>query len=369
MINSAPNKFWLPSLSTYVARLYFFRFLGLLVAICVILQMLDLLAKSDEILAGQGETYIATFRYVALRFPQLVSKFLPFTALLAALLTLATLNTSSEIVVMKAAGLSPYRVLSPMILVSLGIAIAHFAFNESVLVRTTAILDDWDSHKYAANLPPPPESSQEVWITDGNKLIWIEKISRQGNILVMDNVTQYDRDENARLTDVEKADFAIFKNNRWTMFDVRHFNVAAQETTALPTKEWHTTIPPDRFLALSVKPEHVSIYKLYKAIQQLNPTGHPASVLLSSFFRKISQPASTIIMPMLAALAGFGVHRSGMLFVRVISGMAIGFGFFVVDNMIAALGQFGKLPPFLAAWGAFMLFTLFGWMMILYTEE
>lgn len=362
------NSFWLPALSSYVARLYFYRFLGLLIAISVILQMLDLLAHSDDILAGQGETYLATFRYVGLRFPQLVSKFLPFTALLAALLTLATLNASSEIVVMKAAGLSAYRILRPMMIVSAGIAVAHFAFNEAVVVHTTAILDDWDAHKFAANLPPPPDSSQEVWITEGNNLIWIEKITRKGEIMVMDNVSQFERDKNARLTSIEKADFAIFQDKRWTMFDVRHFDVDSHETTLLSTKNWPTTIPPDRFLALSVKPEHVSIFKLYKAIQQLNPTGHPASVLISSLYRKIAGPASTIIMPMLAALAGFGVHRAGMLFVRVMSGMAIGFGFFVVDNMIAALGQFGKLPPFMSAWGAFMLFFLFGWMLILYTE-
>lgn len=357
------------TLFSYVSKAYFYRFLALLLGICVIIQMLDLLARSDEIMAGQGSTYFSTLRYVSLRFPQLVAKFLPFTALLAALMTLATLNTSSEIVVMKSAGLSAFRILSPMIVVSAGIAIGHFCFNEFVVVRTSAILEDWDAHKYAANLPPPPESSQEVWIEEGNSLIWIEKITRNGQILVMDNVTQFERDDNARLTAIKKADFAIYQDKRWIMFDLRRFTVANHKTVSEPTAEWHTKIPPDRFLALSVKPEHVSIFKLYKAIRQLNPTGHPASVLISSFYRKIASPASTIIMPMLAALAGFGVHRAGMLFVRIISGMAIGFGFFVVDNMTAALGEFGKLPPALAAWGAFFLFFLLGWMLILFTEE
>jgi lipopolysaccharide export system permease protein len=49
--------------------------------------------------------------------------------------------------------------------------------------------------------------------------------------------------------------------------------------------------------------------------------------------------------------------------------MALGFSFFVADNFMLAMGEFGVAPPFLAAWAPFCLFLLLGYTVIFYTEE
>ena len=72
---------------------------------------------------------------------------------------------------------------------------------------------------------------------------------------------------------------------------------------------------------------------------------------------------------MLAAVAAFGLARSGRLFVRAIIGMALGFAFFVVDNFALALGNLGAYSPALAAWGPLLLFGLIGEAVLLRTEE
>lgn len=74
-------------------------------------------------------------------------------------------------------------------------------------------------------------------------------------------------------------------------------------------------------------------------------------------------------MPLLGAVAAFGLARSGQLFVRAIIGMALGFAYFVVDNAALALGSFGGYPPFLAAWSPFFLFALIGETVLIRTEE
>ena len=74
-------------------------------------------------------------------------------------------------------------------------------------------------------------------------------------------------------------------------------------------------------------------------------------------------------MPLLGAVAAFGLARSGQLFVRAVTGMALGFAYFVVDNAAIAIGNFGGYPPFLAAWAPFLLFALIGETVLLKTEE
>ena len=74
-------------------------------------------------------------------------------------------------------------------------------------------------------------------------------------------------------------------------------------------------------------------------------------------------------MPLLAAVAAFGLARSGQLFLRAVIGMSLGFAYFVADNFALAMGNFGAYPPFLAAWGPFLLFFLVGEAVLIRTEE
>ena len=69
------------------------------------------------------------------------------------------------------------------------------------------------------------------------------------------------------------------------------------------------------------------------------------------------------------AVAGFGLARSGQLFVRAVTGMFLGFAYFVIANAALAMGDFGGYPPFLAAWAPFFLFLFIGETVLVRTEE
>ena len=86
-------------------------------------------------------------------------------------------------------------------------------------------------------------------------------------------------------------------------------------------------------------------------------------------WHKISGPLSVILMPLLAAVAAFGLARSGQLFVRAVIGMALGFAYFVADNFALAMGNLGAYPPAFAAWAPFALFLLIGEAVLIRTEE
>ena len=99
--------------------------------------------------------------------PLLISRFLPFSVLLGALIAFAGLNQHSEVVSMKAAGLSAHQILAPMIVASLGVAVALFAFNELVVVKSRARSMPGPTPTIR---PIPPDSGilSNVWIRDGN---------------------------------------------------------------------------------------------------------------------------------------------------------------------------------------------------------
>ena len=115
------------TIALYLARLFATRIVGVLLMLVLVLQMLDLLSESGDILAYPGNGEAQLWTYVSLRAPQLVARFLPYSVLLATILTLATLNQNSEVIAMKAAGLSAHQVLAPLLLTAVAISGVSFA--------------------------------------------------------------------------------------------------------------------------------------------------------------------------------------------------------------------------------------------------
>jgi lipopolysaccharide export system permease protein len=128
-------------------------------------------------------------------------------------------------------------------------------------------------------------------------------------------------------------------------------------------------VQPDQLTLSDVDPAGLSFTELQQAIADLEAAGRPVDALKAALWHKISGPLSTILMPLLGAVAGFGLARSGQLFVRAVIGMALGFAYFVADNFGLAMGNLGAYPPLLAAWGPFFLFLLIGEAVLIRTEE
>ena len=103
------------TLTLYLARLFVTRILAVLLMLVLVLQTLDLLSESGKILEYPGNGEAQLWHYVTLRVPQLVARFLPYSVLLATIITLATLNQNSEVIAMKAAGLSAHQILAPLL--------------------------------------------------------------------------------------------------------------------------------------------------------------------------------------------------------------------------------------------------------------
>ena len=123
------NLSFFPSrrLALYMVRLFLTRSLAVLVILVLVLETLDLLGEAGKILAVPGTTDADLWHYVALRIPILISRFLPFSVLLGTLIAFVGLNQHSEVVAMKAAGLSAHQILAPLVIASIGISIALFA--------------------------------------------------------------------------------------------------------------------------------------------------------------------------------------------------------------------------------------------------
>ncbi|MCJ2184117.1 LPS export ABC transporter permease LptG [Novosphingobium sp. 1949] len=356
------------TLTWYLARLFVTRIIAMLIMLVLVLQVLDLLGESGDILAYARNGEPQLFYYVSLRAPQLVARFLPYSVLLATIVTLATLNQNSEVISMKAAGLSAHQILAPLLLSATMIAGLSFAFNERVVTRATATLDAWQ----AAHYGPVPEDSgvrSNLYLADGRDLLLARLMTGQGNAIVLKEVTFYQRDAQGMIVRQIRAGQATFANPGWTLHDAVSFDVTKTQTTRLASVVVAKGITPEKIMLSNVDADSQDIFTLGKSIDALKLAGRRTSALEAAWWHKISGPMASILMPLLGAVAAFGLARSGQLLIRSILGMALGFAYFVLDNAALAMGNFGGYPPLIAAWAPFVLFAFIGEAVLIRTEE
>ncbi|RYD90136.1 MAG: LPS export ABC transporter permease LptG [Sphingomonadales bacterium] len=356
-----------PTITFYMARMFLVRFAAVLTALVLVLMALDLLGESGDILAFPGNGDHQLWVYATLRTPQIIARFLPFAALLATLITLVTLNQNSEIISMKAAGISAHQILAPLVVASLGVAVVSFIFNERVVARSTATLSAWQDAGYGP-IPKDRGIVPNVWVRDGDDLIHANAARGRGPRTRLDRVTIYDRDQPAAVA-IVKGVGAVQAAGGWRLMNASRFEVSRGVTTTLPHYDFARGVTPDRFTLAAVDPASRSILQLRNAIADLEAAGRPTGPLQAGLWHKVAGPLSAVLMPLLAGVAAFGLARSGHLFVRAVIGMGLGFAYFVADNFALAMGNLGAYPPMLAAWAPFLLFLLIGEAVLIRTEE
>jgi lipopolysaccharide export system permease protein len=355
------------TITFYMARMFLARFAGVLAGLVIVLLALDLLGESGNILAFPGNGEPEIWRYLSLRAPQIIARFLPFSALLATLITFATLNQHSEIISMKAAGVSAHQILAPLVMVSIGVAILSFWFNDRVVSRATMTLTAWQAADYGP-IPVSRGVKNSVWVRDGDDLIHVDSVTGRGSGTRLHGVTIYDRTGGQLLRIIRGKD-GVQTRGGWEIRNVSLFDVNSGTLRNAPKFMAGADVSPDRFTLSTVDADELSFGALRSAIHDLNAAGRPTDALESGLWHKISGPMSAILMPLLAAVAAFGTARSGQLFIRAVIGMALGFLYFVADNFALAMGNLGAYPPLLAAWAPFLLFLLIGETVLIRTEE
>jgi len=306
------------TVSLYLAKMFLVRTFAILAGLVLVLQSLDLLSESGKILAVAGNGDGEVWRYVGLRAPQIISTFLPFSVLLGTILALSQLNQNSEVIALKASGLSAHQVLAPLIVAGLGVAILSFAFNDRIVVRATATLDAWKKVEFAA-LPVDRGDRSNVWVRDHASLIEVDQIRGRGDAAQLSGVTVYERDAKQRLISIVSATSGRRDGKGWRVAGAKRFDVASGKLTDLGSLKIGEDVRPDQFTLSHPDAEGLSFMQLAEAIDDLKAAGRPTKALEGSLWHKLSGPLSALLMPLLGAVAGFGLARSGKLFVRAAS--------------------------------------------------
>ncbi|SNY52403.1 lipopolysaccharide export system permease protein [Arsukibacterium tuosuense] len=279
--------------------------------------------------------------------------FFPMAALIGGLIGMGMLASSSELVVMQAAGLSRLNIIgsvmkSAIIMVLVVMAVAEWGAPVSDrAARELRIKAISDGNLFAAR--------QGVWAKDGDSFVNIKEVDDVGNL---SGLTIYQFGSDLQLETVVSASSAVYRNERWRLADVTELTFSPERVIRnnLPEQQWQSSLSPDKLGVVTIKPEMLSLTGLAQYVEYLEQNDQEASRYELAYWRKVLQPLSVAAMLLLALSFIFGPLRSVTMAARVLLGILTGFGFFMSNELFGPLALVYQLPPLAGAMLPSLLF-------------
>jgi lipopolysaccharide export system permease protein len=348
---------WPSILDRYVAMTYA-RMLalsaGALISVFYIAAFTEL---SEKVFKGAA-TWAMLGMFLLYETPQYLYYVIPLSVLLAALVTVALLTKNSELVVMKACGISVYRLAVPM-LVGAVLAGAGLVTLEQTVLGEANRRAEQIKHVMRGGSPETFDVLNRRWVMGGDGTIYhynyFDPRTRQLGSLSMytfagDLSRLTERTFAAQATYIDGSTWRT--EHGWTRAFDEHGEPA--KFTAF-TDERRSFEPVSYFTTQSPDPEFMSYTQLRAYTERLQASGLDVVKQQVALWRKVSFPFVTIIMTLLAVPFAVTIGRSGAM-AGIAAAIAIAIVYWTTISVFAAMGTGGVIAPPLAAWAPNLLF-------------
>ncbi|MGF1757887.1 LPS export ABC transporter permease LptG [Photobacterium sagamiensis] len=326
--------------------------LSTLVGLSAIIKYVEQLRKVGD---GTYDLWKALM-YVLLSVPRDIEMFFPMAVLLGALIGLGTLASSSELVVMQAAGFSK---------LDIGLSALKTAVPLMLIVMALGQWGAPEAQKAARELRALWTSGgnmlsvqRGVWAKDDNDFIYIGRVHEKSHLVAV-NIWQFD--EQDQLNQMVFSKSASYDEQQgWQLADVTVTAISdvKQTNTEYDTLAWKTSLTPEKLAVVTVKPEELSLSGVYEYVSYLKESKQDASRYELAFWRKMLQPVSIAVMMLLALSFVFGPLRSVTMGARVLSGVIFGFAFYISNEVFGPMSLVYRLHPVIGALGPSMVFLV-----------
>ena len=339
-----------PTLSGYIARQYLMWYLGFLFGLVGVIVLVSTVDRLDR-MANKDAPLTVVFEMVFLRLPFLSQEVMPFTLLFAGLACFWRLTRSHELVVTRAAGISVWQILIPVLGVALLVGVLTVTVLNpvaSVLLGRFEQLEAKYIHNQSSTLSV---SRQGLWLRqadpDGQSVIHARRVT--GTSMTLHDVIIFrfaDRDRFVGRIDAARA---VLRPGAWQVFEAWETSPGTRARFA-ERLEIPTELTREKILDSFAPPETISFWNLPGFIELLENAGFSATRHKLQLHRLLATPLLFAAIILLAVSFSLRPQRRGRVGLVIFGGALTGFLLYFVSNLVFALGLSGKIPVVLAAW-------------------
>lgn len=300
--------------------------------------------------------FTALLIHAVLTLPGSIYQNIPFSGLIGCLIGLGLLASNSELVVMRAAGLSPVRivgfVLGPLlVLILAGAFIGEYVqpYSEQLAEARRSLLMGRQTQMASAS---------GLWNREGSEFVHVSVMAPSGELY---GVTRY-RFRDGAIEEVSFAAEAAFQGDHWlerdvsiTRFDDHHTATAVEST-----RRWESVLSPELMRLVFLEPETLPISDLLGYARYLESQSQDASRHWLAFWNKALQPLTIASLVLVAVSFIFGPLRQSTMGFRIFAGVIVGIVFSTSQQLLGPASLLYGFSPLWAVLAPIALSVLAG---------
>jgi len=316
--------------------------------------LMELITQLSDIGVAHYSLWKA-FLFVLTRLPSDLYQLFPMAGFLGCLIGLGRLASSSQLIVMRSAGVSVAGITGSVIKAAVLMIVVITFMGEFVAPKLEA-----SGHRMKAAALSEEVGFKAlggVWLRDADTFIHIGSIDSNSEV---SDVTRFVITPQHKLTSSAYAKKAVFKNGHWIMLDVKESHLTPKRVITAKIKELPLNIVfnPTLLEEGRKRVDQQSIVGLYHSINYRDHAGLATSQYEFAFWQRIIQPLTTIVMICLGVPFIFGSLRNTSMGLKILTGIIIGFAFYMLNQFFGPFTMVYQIPPVLAAVMPTLLFAV-----------
>ncbi len=339
----------------FISTLFFALF-----ALCVIFLIVNLMENLEEFLREKLDFSIIAQYYMSL-FPEILKILTPIAMLLAVLFTFGKLSNMNEITAMKTGGLSLYRMMIPMIILSLVISVGQLYFNGWIVPKAnqTKLMIE----KVYLKKSSKGNSIYDLYLKDTplkNILMsYYNPDRKEGNNVAIEEFTSKMQPRLA--TRIEAKKMLWDSTGTWKLTDgiSRIFYNDSIAVSAFDTLKITLNTKHEQIEQLKRQPEEMTLPEYEGYIALLERGGKDVTKQVIDYHGLIAFPFANFIV-VLFGVPFASVRKKGGIAIQIASAMVIAFAYLIFTEIGKTIGFTMELNPILSAWLANIIFLLIG---------
>jgi len=371
-----PRGVFLRILDEYILRAFATMFLLVLTGFVLLILVFTFFDLVGDILRNHIPLFIVG-EYLVNLTPSMLYQIAPLAVLISALVTFGVMNRNSEIVAIKATGISLYRLIIPVVSIAVVLAVMLFLFDQYYLPqanrRQEALRNVIKGRPPQTYLNPAQKwmMGQRPLPGEPGRIYYYEFFDPDRNEFANLSVFEFDP-ATFQLTRRIFSKRVVWNNasGGWVFYsgwvrDVEGANVTNYREF-LRTTFPEVRATPDYFKKENTPSDEMNFGQLDRYIRDLQQSGFDTKRLNVALWHKLSYPLIAVVMAVIAIPFALSMGRRGSIAGLAVA-IAVALTYFVIDNLFGAMGNVNYLPAAMAAWSGDVLFGLVGGYLLLKT--
>lgn len=343
-------------LTRYTVKNFLLIFLATLFVLTVVVGLFDLIELLRQAAKGETAGFFDALMMATLKSPQMMHIILPFVVLLSGLTFCLIFNRSSELIVMRAVGLSVWNILVPLAIAVVMIGLLDTLVFSPVTAWTARRYERMEERLGFTHSTPLVWSEDGFWLREqketGVQVLRASQIIQEKKKVYLKNVSVFELDNEGNFVQQTEGTSASLQKGLISVSQAIVLDPVHETSHSEKIKEFTTELSLDRILEKFDDPQTMSFWRFPRFIQFLKESGFSTAQHTMYFNELIAFPFFLLSMLLIAvAVTISSGNRQGRTFLKVLLSIGCGFMLYFFSRITNVLGLSGSLPYFLAAWG------------------